>query len=385
VAAIHPIGKLSLIDLAGSERATTNTGIRLRESTKINCSLLALSNCINALCTQATFIPFRLSKLTRLLKDSLGGNCRTVCLSCVSPSYACYEDTYSALQYANKTKNIRTNITRNTLDVNARIAEYPRIIAELRAQIQMLQSGGIAPGAAEFEVAIEEPFNHEKSSVQMIVARAKEELKVTDLSEQISVLGQISTADIKRRLNQKVAIFAAECNKRRPLTGNINIDNAQRARTLELDSLCLRAQIEVQERQLQMHRHVIRQLMNERLAENVSPCRPVSDKETSKTIPIPSPRSPRVRPDTEMQSTPEEVLIVRQRFQSMQKVQPEHREIDSGPSILVLSAQTTKPPMKLLFNQLIQRVNAVHAQIWPTQPQAAAASNVSKPGFKLLQ
>ena len=74
------LGKLSLIDLAGSERAsqTHNSGMRLLEGANINRSLLALGNCINALASGSAFVPFRDSKLTRLLKDSLGGNCRTV-------------------------------------------------------------------------------------------------------------------------------------------------------------------------------------------------------------------------------------------------------------------------------------------------------------------
>jgi kinesin family protein 18/19 len=81
-------GKLSLIDLAGSERAsnTKNRGIRLIEGANINRSLLALGNCINALVEMhkgvgKIHIPYRDSKLTRLLKDSLGGNCRTVMIA----------------------------------------------------------------------------------------------------------------------------------------------------------------------------------------------------------------------------------------------------------------------------------------------------------------
>jgi kinesin family protein 18/19 len=82
------VGKLNLIDLAGSERAskTNNRGLRLIEGANINRSLLALGNCINALFEQnerkaKMFIPYRDSKLTRLLKDSLGGNCRTVMIA----------------------------------------------------------------------------------------------------------------------------------------------------------------------------------------------------------------------------------------------------------------------------------------------------------------
>ena len=73
------IGKLSMIDLAGSERGSvthSRGGARLREGANINKSLLALGNCINALADGSKYIPYRNSKLTRLLKDSIGGNCR---------------------------------------------------------------------------------------------------------------------------------------------------------------------------------------------------------------------------------------------------------------------------------------------------------------------
>lgn len=130
------IGKLSLIDLAGSERAskTGNRGIRMIEGANINRSLLALGNCINALHEnnskgQTNYIPFRDSKLTRLLKDSLGGNCRTVMIANISPSNACYEDTHNTLKYANRAKNIKTNVNRNVLNVEYHVSKYTQIIA----------------------------------------------------------------------------------------------------------------------------------------------------------------------------------------------------------------------------------------------------------------
>ena len=84
------------------------------EGANINKSLLALGNCINMLHEnnqkgQQNYIPFRDSKLTRLLKDSLGGNCRTVMIANISPSNACYEDTHNTLKYANRAKNIKTS------------------------------------------------------------------------------------------------------------------------------------------------------------------------------------------------------------------------------------------------------------------------------------
>lgn len=84
------------------------------EGANINRSLLALGNVINALCEQVekgvkqTHIPYRDSKLTRLLKDSLDGNCRTVMIANISPISSCYEDTHNTLKYANRAKNIKT-------------------------------------------------------------------------------------------------------------------------------------------------------------------------------------------------------------------------------------------------------------------------------------
>jgi len=138
------IGKLSLIDLAGSERAaaTQNRGARMIEGANINRSLLALGNCINALGEKGgkgTFVPYRDSKLTRLLKDSLGGNCRTVMIANISPSLGSFEETLNTLKYANRAKNIKTNVTRNVLSVNYHISEYVNLITGLKSQIAKLR------------------------------------------------------------------------------------------------------------------------------------------------------------------------------------------------------------------------------------------------------
>ncbi|OMJ83671.1 hypothetical protein SteCoe_15341 [Stentor coeruleus] len=139
-------GKLSLIDLAGSERAanTKNRGIRLIEGANINRSLLALGNCINALYEAnlkgtKTYIPYRDSKLTRLLKDSLGGNCRTVMIVCISPFAMFYDDTHNTLKYANRAKNIKTSSERNVVNVTYHISKYKDIINDLRKEVLELK------------------------------------------------------------------------------------------------------------------------------------------------------------------------------------------------------------------------------------------------------
>lgn len=162
------IGKLSLIDLAGSERAsaTLNTGKRLIEGANINRSLLALANCINALCTKvdkggASHIPYRDSKLTRLLKDSLGGNCRTVMIANISPSFMWYEDTLNTLKYADRAKQIKTVVKRNVLNVEYHISNYRNIINNLRSEIVNLKdqlSEAKKGGSIKLKDGQENPF-----------------------------------------------------------------------------------------------------------------------------------------------------------------------------------------------------------------------------------
>lgn len=138
-------GKMSLIDLAGSERATvtTNRGARLREGANINKSLLALGNCINALASnkgKTGHVPYRNSKLTRLLKDSLGGNCRTVMIANISPSSLTYEDTYNTLKYADRAKQIKTKLVRNVVNVDFHVTRYRAIVIELQKEITDLKT-----------------------------------------------------------------------------------------------------------------------------------------------------------------------------------------------------------------------------------------------------
>ncbi|XP_073762378.1 kinesin-like protein KIF18A isoform X1 [Danio rerio] len=138
------VAKMSLIDLAGSERASaTNTkGARLREGANINRSLLALGNVINTLANpkcKKTHIPYRDSKLTRLLKDSLGGNCRTVMIANVSPSSLSYEDTHNTLKYANRAKEIKSTLRSNVMSLDSHIGQYAIICEKQKAEIVMLK------------------------------------------------------------------------------------------------------------------------------------------------------------------------------------------------------------------------------------------------------
>uniref|UniRef100_A0AAX7UGR0 Kinesin-like protein n=1 Tax=Astatotilapia calliptera TaxID=8154 RepID=A0AAX7UGR0_ASTCA len=134
---------LFMIDLAGSERAaqTQNRGQRLKEGAHINRSLLALGNCINALSDKNgnKYVNYRDSKLTRLLKDSLGGNSRTVMIAHISPASVAFEESRNTLTYADRAKSIRTRVKKNMINVSYHIAQYTNIISDLRCEIERLK------------------------------------------------------------------------------------------------------------------------------------------------------------------------------------------------------------------------------------------------------
>ncbi|XP_068190294.1 kinesin-like protein KIF3B isoform X1 [Antennarius striatus] len=132
------VGKLNLVDLAGSERQTKtgSQGERLKEATKINLSLSALGNVISALVDgRSSHIPYRDSKLTRLLQDSLGGNARTVMVANIGPASYNVEETLTTLRYSNRAKNIKNKPRINEDPKDALLRKFQKEIAELKAQL----------------------------------------------------------------------------------------------------------------------------------------------------------------------------------------------------------------------------------------------------------
>ncbi|KAM9506506.1 kinesin-like protein KIF3B [Salvelinus alpinus] len=133
------VGKLNLVDLAGSERQTKTgaQGERLKEATKINLSLSALGNVISALVDgRSTHIPYRDSKLTRLLQDSLGGNARTVMVANIGPASYNVEETLTTLRYSNRAKNIKNKPRVNEDPKDALLREFQEEIARLKEQLE---------------------------------------------------------------------------------------------------------------------------------------------------------------------------------------------------------------------------------------------------------
>ncbi|XP_059202112.1 kinesin-like protein KIF3A isoform X2 [Centropristis striata] len=132
------MGKLHLVDLAGSERQgkTGATGQRLKEATKINLSLSTLGNVISALVDgKSTHVPYRNSKLTRLLQDSLGGNSKTMMCANIGPADYNYDETISTLRYANRAKNIKNKARINEDPKDALLRQFQKEIEELKKKL----------------------------------------------------------------------------------------------------------------------------------------------------------------------------------------------------------------------------------------------------------
>ncbi|XP_030748520.1 kinesin-like protein KIF21A [Sitophilus oryzae] len=138
--------KFHFVDLAGSERLkrTGATGERQKEGISINCGLLALGNVISALgdkTKRALHIPYRDSKLTRLLQDSLGGNSQTVMIACVSPSDSDFMETLNTLKYANRARNIKNKIFINQDKSSKTISQLRQQIAQLQLELVEYKQG----------------------------------------------------------------------------------------------------------------------------------------------------------------------------------------------------------------------------------------------------
>jgi kinesin family protein 3/17 len=136
------VGVLNLVDLAGSERQskTGATAERLKEASKINRALSSLGNVISALAEKSPHVPYRDSKLTRLLQDSLGGNSKTIMISCIGPSEYNYNETLTTLRYANRAKTIQNKPVMNEDPQDTKLREYQEEISRLKQLITERQT-----------------------------------------------------------------------------------------------------------------------------------------------------------------------------------------------------------------------------------------------------
>ncbi|CAN6542043.1 unnamed protein product [Malus baccata var. baccata] len=189
-------GKLALVDLAGSERAseTNSGGQKLRDGANINRSLLALANCINALGKQQkkglAYVPYRNSKLTRILKDGLSGNSQTIMVATVSPVDSQYHHTVNTLKYADRAKEIKTHIQKNIGTIDTHVLDYQQMIASLQIEVCQLRK----------ELAEKES----QLSVKPVENAADDELSW------LNILSHETSENVQERINLQKASFELE-------------------------------------------------------------------------------------------------------------------------------------------------------------------------------
>nr|AEG74528.1 kinesin-2 motor subunit FLA8 [Dunaliella salina] len=209
------VGKLNLVDLAGSERQskTGATGDRLKEATKINLSLSALGNVISALVDgKSGHIPYRDSKLTRLLQDSLGGNTKTVMVANMGPADWNYDETLSTLRYANRAKNIKNKPRINEDPKDAMLREFQDEIKRLKELLEG-EGGSLEAAAAAGALGTTpdgKPTIH-KSIDPQTVEKMRAEMETQMRAELAQKQGMVGISeDQMAKLKEEAAIKAKE-------------------------------------------------------------------------------------------------------------------------------------------------------------------------------
>ena len=250
------VSLMSLIDLAGSERTdkTMATGDRLKEGCAINQSLSALGNVISVLCEnagpgRAKVVPYRDSKLTHLLKNSLGGNAKTIMIAAIAPTHSNYEETLSTLRYADRAKRIKNKAIVND-DPNMRLIKGLRQeIEELKRQLkakpgdgaassssssssspsQLQQNGALVDGMlAEERKKMEAQFETERQRMKEQMAENERLLQESEKSweERLKDADRLESELAKRKdgAANSNSVQVAEKAKKLPHLVNLNAD-----------------------------------------------------------------------------------------------------------------------------------------------------------------
>mmetsp|Transcript_26163 Transcript_26163/g.57673 ORF Transcript_26163/g.57673 Transcript_26163/m.57673 type:complete len:745 (+) Transcript_26163:59-2293(+) len=231
------VGKLNMVDLAGSERQskTGATGERLKEATKINLSLSALGNVISALVdSKSSHIPYRDSKLTRLLQDSLGGNTKTVMVANVGPADYNYDETLSTLRYAYRAKSIKNKPRINEDPKDAMIREFQDEIMRLKAELAKVggdegdgfdgeiggyaHAGGPLPPRVEKKVEVVEKVIHKTVEREIVVEAGPTPEQVAAMEAELRKQNEDLRVEAERKKDEvKRSQQLAESEKRRLL------------------------------------------------------------------------------------------------------------------------------------------------------------------------
>lgn len=245
-------GKLNLVDLAGSEKVgkTGAEGQTLEEAKKINQSLSALGNCIAALVDSSrTHVPYRDSKLTRILQESLGGNTKTTLMVCASPHEYNAEETVSTLRFGQRAKSIKT-----TVRINKMLSpeQLMAIIEELRTELAALKKHNLAlekelrryrddPNAVMRDIEDEDDYNPiaaAKAKVELEAFRAEANNKIDQLTTELQEAKEREEeqADLMKVLKEKAAAHDILMRKyrNRSSTADAEAESLARQNALEL-------------------------------------------------------------------------------------------------------------------------------------------------------
>jgi GTPase SAR1 family protein len=227
------VGKLNLVDLAGSERVrvTGATGERLEESKSINKSLSSLGNVIAALTDKKlrSHIPYRDSKLTRILEDSLGGNCKTTMMAMISPTFESFSESVSTLKFATRAKKIKNEAKINEdLDHKALLRKYEVELKKLRKQL--LDKKNHINDKHEFirlQSEKKQAEEDKEAAISALEARSQEflsekqekiklEQKIKEMTSQLLIGGERieDTPQFRNALEQKQKIIREEYEER---------------------------------------------------------------------------------------------------------------------------------------------------------------------------
>ncbi|CAG0888246.1 unnamed protein product, partial [Cyprideis torosa] len=217
------VGKLNLVDLAGSERQskTGATGERFKEATKINLSLSTLGNVISSLVDgKSTHVPYRDSKLTRLLMDSLGGNSKTLMCANVGPADYNYEETLSTLRFADRAKRIQNHAVINEDPKDALLREFQKEIEALRKKLEEGEEGSEEEATEEEEEAEEEdgekvrrkgkPKRKGVAALQELMARVESERRVLEERKDMEDQERQKAMTALRKHEQEVQVAQQE-------------------------------------------------------------------------------------------------------------------------------------------------------------------------------
>lgn len=231
--------KFHFVDLAGSERLkrTGATGERAKEGISINCGLLALGNVISALgdkSKKALHIPYRDSKLTRLLQDSLGGNSQTVMIACVSPSDRDFMETLNTLKYANRARNIKNKISINQDKSSKTIALLRQQIAQLQLELVEYKQGKRVIGADGTEM-VNDMF-YENNMLQGEVNNLRTRVKA--MQETIDALTQKNTNLLSEKAMGAWIVSGADNDVAGLIQGYLKEIEELRAKLIESNNTC---------------------------------------------------------------------------------------------------------------------------------------------------